>query len=307
MPGVEGAVLIAGPTASGKSALALMLAERIGGTVINADSMQVYRDLHVITARPDAAEAKRVPHMLYGHIDAAENYSVGRWLKDVETALAEVTATKRVPIVIGGTGLYFKMLTEGLAAVPPTPPQVRAAFRARLANEGIAPLYAELGRVDPQSANRLMPNDSSRILRALEVMAATGRSLRDWHGEGLPPLLDAASASKVFLACEREALVARIESRFDAMLAAGALDEVRALAARSLDPLLPAMKAHGVPWLIRHLKGEIALDEAAAGAKMDTRRYAKRQVTWFRNQMADWPSAPPETALEALLRQPGLA
>ena len=296
MPGVEGAVLIAGPTASGKSALALMLAERIGGTVINADSMQVYRDLHVITARPDAAEAKRVPHMLYGHIDAAENYSVGRWLKDVETALAEVTATKRVPIVIGGTGLYFKMLTEGLAAVPPTPPQVRAAFRARLANEGIAPLYAELGRVDPQSANRLMPNDSSRILRALEVMAATGRSLRDWHGEGLPPLVNAASASKVFLACEREALVARIESRFDAMLAAGALDEVRALAARSLDPLLPAMKAHGVPWLIRHLKGEIALDEAAAGAKMDTRRYAKRQVTWFRNQLPAWPMLPPDEA-----------
>ncbi|MBV9556614.1 MAG: tRNA (adenosine(37)-N6)-dimethylallyltransferase MiaA [Pseudolabrys sp.] len=307
VPGVEGAVLIAGPTASGKSALALALAEQIGGTVINADSMQVYRDLHVLTARPSADEEKRVPHLLYGHVDAAENYSVGRWLKDAGQALQAVREAKRVPIVIGGTGLYFKMLTQGLAEVPPTPPQVRADYRARLASEGVAPLYAELGRVDPQSANRLMPNDSSRILRALEVMATTGRSLRDWHSEGMPPLIDAGKSAKVFLACERETLVSRIENRFDAMLEAGTLDEVRALAARGLDPLLPAMKAHGVPWLVRHLRDEISLETAAAGAKMDTRRYAKRQVTWFRNQMADRPSAAPEKALDALLGQQGLA
>ena len=297
------AVLIAGPTASGKSALAIALAERLGGVVINTDSMQVYRDLRIITARPTDAEEARVPHLLYGHVDATENHSVGRWLKDVAKAVRDTVAAGGVPILVGGTGLYFKILTAGLAAVPATPPQVRERFRSRLKREGIAPLYAELSRVDPRSAQKLMPNDSSRILRALEVMETTGRSLRDWHGEGMPPLVDPARAAKVFLAVERNDLVARIEQRFDAMLGQGALEEVGALAKRQLDPLLPAMKAHGVPWLTRHLRGEIALEEAAAGAKMDTRRYAKRQVTWFRNQMADWPSAPPDRALEALEKQ----
>ncbi|MBV9261911.1 MAG: tRNA (adenosine(37)-N6)-dimethylallyltransferase MiaA [Pseudolabrys sp.] len=302
-PGVKGAVLIAGPTASGKSALALAVAEKLNGTIINTDSMQVYCDLRVITARPSEAEEGRVPHRLYGHVDAADNYSIGRWLKDAGDALREAAAQGRVPVFVGGTGLYFKTLTGGLAAVPLTPPQIRAALRERLQREGIAALYAELGRLDPQSAQRLMPNDSSRILRALEVLQATGRSLRDWQKEGMPPLVDAASAAKVFLVVEREELVSRIEKRFDTMLGAGALEEVRALAARALDPMLPAMRAHGVPWLIRHINGEISIDEAAAGAKMDTRRYAKRQATWFRNQMQDWPAEPPEIALNGLEKQ----
>jgi len=297
------AVLIAGPTASGKSALALSLAEKLGGSVVNADSMQVYRDLRVITARPPPQEEARAPHVLYGHVDASENYSVGRWCRDIGAALAEISAQGRVAILVGGTGLYFKALTSGLAAVPPTPPEIRAQVRARLDSEGVAPLYAELLARDEKTAHRLMPNDRSRICRALEVVQATGRPLSDWHREGMPALVDLARAAKIFLTCERKQLVARINTRFAAMLATGALEEVRALEARKLDPLLPAMKAHGVPWLIRHLRGEITLDEAAEGARMDTRRYAKRQVTWFRNQMKDWPAADPDAALKALETQ----
>ncbi|MFI4971329.1 MAG: tRNA (adenosine(37)-N6)-dimethylallyltransferase MiaA [Hyphomicrobiales bacterium] len=297
------AILIAGPTASGKSALALTLAEKFGGTIVNADSMQVYRDLRVITARPTPAEEARVPHRLYGHVDAGENYSVGRWCRDVGEALNEIAAQGRVPILVGGTGLYFKALTTGLAAVPPIPAEIRGQVRARMASEGAAALHGELASLDPVTAQRLMVNDRSRIARALEVVLATGRSLTDWHREGMPALVDSARAAKIFLTCERTQLVARIETRFAAMLKAGALDEVRALERRQLDPLLPAMKAHGVPWLIRHLNGEISLDEAAAGAIMDTRRYAKRQLTWFRNQMKDWPWAAPEEAQKALETQ----
>ena len=297
------AILIAGPTASGKSALALALAEKIGGIIVNADSMQVYRDLRVITARPTPAEEARVPHRLYGHLDAGENYSVGRWCRDVGTVLAEIERQGRVAILVGGTGLYFKALTSGLAAVPPIPAEIRGHVRARMASEGAAALHGELAGLDPATAQRLMVNDRSRIARALEVVLATGRSLTDWHREGLPALVDSARAAKIFLTCERKQLVARIEARFAAMLEAGALDEVRALERRQLDPLLPAMKAHGVPWLIRHLHGEISLDEAAAGAIMDTRRYAKRQLTWFRNQMTDWPWAAPGEAQKALETQ----
>jgi len=296
-------ILIAGPTASGKSALALALAEELAGTVINADSIQVYRDLRVITARPTPAEEARVPHRLYGHVDAGENYSVGRWCRDVGEALNEIAAQGRVPILVGGTGLYFKALTTGLAAVPPIPAEIRGQVRARMASEGAAALHGELASLDPVTAQRLMVNDRSRISRALEVVLATGRSLTDWHREGIPVLVDSARAAKIFLTCERKQLVARIETRFVAMLKAGALDEVRALERRQLDPLLPAMKAHGVPWLIRHLNGEISLNEAVAGAIMDTRRYAKRQLTWFRNQMKDWPWAGPEQAQKALETQ----
>ena len=304
MPSVT-AILIAGPTASGKSALALELAATLGGTVVNADSMQVYRDLRIITARPTPAEEARAPHVLYGHVDAAENYSVGRWCRDVGERLTEIAAQGRVPIFVGGTGLYFKALTSGLAAVPPIPADIRAQVRGRLQSDGVAALYAELMQRDSAAAHRLMPNDRSRIARALEVMLATGRSLTEWHAHGLPALVDPARAAKVFVTCERKELVSRIERRFDAMIAAGALDEVRALAARQLDPLLPAMKAHGVPWLIRHFDGEISLDEAAAGSIMDTRRYAKRQVTWFRNQMPGWTSLTPEVALAAILNERG--
>ncbi|MBI3705800.1 MAG: tRNA (adenosine(37)-N6)-dimethylallyltransferase MiaA [Rhizobiales bacterium] len=297
------AILIAGPTASGKSALALDLAEKLGGVIVNADSMQVYRDLRIVTARPTAEEEARIPHLLYGHVDAAENYSVGRWCRDVGNALAEIAALGRVPILVGGTGLYFKALTAGLAAVPPIPADIRENVRGRLQSEGVAPLYAELMERDPATAHRLMPLDRSRIARALEVMLATGRSLTDWHRDGLPGLIDPAGAAKVFLACERQPLVARIETRFAAMLRDGALEEVRALRERRLDPLLPAMKAHGVPWLVRHLNGDISLDQAAAGSIMDTRRYAKRQHTWFRNQMRDWPMLAADDAIASILNQ----
>jgi tRNA dimethylallyltransferase len=294
------AILIAGPTASGKSALALELAERLGGVIVNADSMQVYRDLRIITARPTPAEEARAPHRLYGHVDAAENYSVGRWLEDAQAALADAQREGRVPIVTGGTGLYFKALTQGLTAVPPTPPDLRAAVRARLAAEGPEALHAELATRDPASAARIRPADGVRIVRALEVIAATGRSLTDWHREGMQPVIAPARAIKLFLDVARAELARRIDVRFDAMLAAGALDEVRALAARKLDPTLPAMKAHGVPWLRRHLAGEMSLADAATEGKKDTRHYTKRQVTWFRHQLPDWTFLAPDEAERAV-------
>jgi len=294
------AVLIAGPTASGKSALALDVAEGLGGVIVNADSMQVYRDLRVITARPTADDEARAPHKLYGFVDAAENYSVGRWYRDVEDALKEIGKQGRVPILVGGTGLYFKALTSGLAAVPPIPADIRAGVRGRLQHEGAPALHAELMRLDPATAQRVTANDRSRISRALEVVLATGRALSDWHREGLPPLIDPARAVKVFITCERKELVRRIEARFDTMMKSTAFDEVRRLAERKLDPALPAMKAHGVPWLIRHLNGEISREDAIAGAVMDTRRYAKRQLTWFRNQMKDWIWADPNETLSGI-------
>jgi tRNA dimethylallyltransferase len=299
------AILIAGPTASGKSALALELAAQIGGTIVNADSMQVYRDLRIITARPSPAEEAQVPHRLFGHVDAAENYSVGRWCVDAERAVAEVRGAGRLPILVGGTGLYFKILTRGLAAIPPIPADIRAGVRERLRTEGVAPLHAELARCDPASAQRLMPADRSRIARALEVFLATGRAIVDWQREGMRPALDAAGAVKIFLNPAREQLYSRIDARFDAMLAAGALAEVDALRRRKLDPALPAMRAHGVPWLIHHLEGEMALADAAENAKRDTRRYTKRQATWFRNQLPDWTWVAPEIALGEIARALG--
>ena len=296
-------MLIAGPTASGKSALALAVAERLGGIVVNADSMQVYRDLRILTARPAREDEARVPHRLYGFVDAAENYSVGRWCRDVEIVLDEAATSKRVPVIVGGTGLYFKALTKGLAAVPPIPHEIRSTIRARIQREGAPALHRELAGLDPTTAKRITVNDRSRISRALEVVLATARPLSDWHREGLPPLIDAAQAVKVFVICERQELVRRIEARFSAMLVAGALEEVQRLAARRLDPALPAMKAHGVPWLIRHLNGELSLDEAADGGIMDTRRYAKRQLTWFRNQMEDWTWLTAEAAMAQIANE----
>jgi tRNA dimethylallyltransferase len=290
------AVLIAGPTASGKSALALELAERLAGTVINTDSMQVYRDLRIITARPTVEEEARVPHRLYGHVDASVNFSAGAWVADAARVLEEACVQNRLPIFIGGSGLYFKALTRGLSAVPPIPAEIREDVRVRLDRGGVEALHAELARRDPLSAKRLKPRDRTRIARALEVVEATGRSLTDWHREGLPPLLPPGAFRALFLAPERDALYARIDARFDAMLEAGALEEVARLAARGLDPLLPAMKAHGVPALIRHLKGEIALEEAAGIGRADTRHYAKRQFTWFRHQLPEFEWVVPEAA-----------
>jgi tRNA dimethylallyltransferase len=289
-------VLMAGPTASGKSALAMELAEKIGGIIVNADSMQVYRDLRVLTARPGAEEEARVPHRLYGHIDAAMNYSAGHFVMDAVRLLEELRAKGRAPIFVGGTGLYFKALVTGLSAVPPIPQTIREAVRARLERDGVEALHAELARCDPASATRLKPRDRTRVARALEVVEATGRSIIDWHSEGQPPPLPGGQFSALFLAPERETLYARIDARFDAMLKSGALEEVERLAARHLDPLLPAMKAHGVQPLIRHLRGEITLAEAAEIGRADTRRYAKRQFTWFRHQLPEFEWVAPEQA-----------
>ena len=302
-------ILIAGPTASGKSALALELAAKLGGVIINADSMQVYRDLRIITARPTPDEEKRVPHRLYGHVDAAENYSVGRWFGEAAAALADTFGQGRPAIMTGGTGLYFSTLTRGIAAVPPVPAEIRRVVRNRLTTEGVAALHQELSKRDPATAARLKPGDRARITRALEVVLATGRSLAQWHEDNMPARLDLAAAAKVFLMPNRDELGLRIDARFDAMMSAGALEEMRAFAARNLDPNLPAMKAHGVPWLIRHLKGEIAMAEAVAQAKRDTRRYTKRQATWFRNQLPQFEWAEPQhaaTAVEAQLRRIGI-
>jgi tRNA dimethylallyltransferase len=296
-------ILIAGPTASGKSALALALAEKVGGVIVNADSMQVYRDLRIITARPTPEEEARVPHRLYGHVDAAENYSTGRWLADAKSVLAEIRAAGKIPILVGGTGLYFKALTTGLSDIPPVPAVVRQHFRDRLEMEGVEALHRDLQTRDPASAARLMPRDRSRILRALEVVEATGRTLTDWHREGMPPLVDPQQTIKVFLDPDREVLKEAIARRFDSMLKAGALEEVRALDARKLAETLPAMKAHGVPWLRKVLRGEMTFEAAAEQAIIDTRQYTKRQATWFRNQMPGWVWVKPEEGLDEILRR----
>jgi tRNA dimethylallyltransferase len=290
-----GTLLILGPTASGKSALALAVAEKLGGEIVNADSMQVYADLRVLTARPSEEEEARVPHHLFGHVDAAERYSVGRWLKDASEAIAAIRARGKNPIVVGGTGLYFKALTEGLVAAPPAPAHVRAQLQARLKQEGAPALHAALAARDPQAAARLSANDAPRILRALSVLEATGKPLASFAAS--PPL---DKWTGLALRPERAALYAAIDARFAAMLRAGALAEAHALIARGLDASLPVMKAHGLPALIAHLKGEIDLETAAALARRDTRRYAKRQFTWIAHQAPDWPRVT-EPALHARL------
>jgi tRNA dimethylallyltransferase len=294
--GENKAVLIAGPTASGKSALALEWAQTHDAVIVNTDSMQVYRDLSVITARPTPAEEAQLPHRLYGDVDAAVNFSAGAWVADAAKVLADARAQRRLPVFVGGSGLYFKALTRGLSAVPPIPPEARDSVRARLERDGVEALHAELAQIDPASAERLKPRDRTRIARALEVVEATGRSLTDWHRDGLPPLLPQGEFSALFLAPQRDELYARIDARFDTMLKAGALEEVAALAARRLDPLLPAMKAHGVPALIRHLAGEISLEQAAVTGRADTRHYAKRQFTWFRHQLPEFEWVQPAQA-----------
>ena len=279
------AILIAGPTASGKSALAQSVARRHGGEVVNADSMQVYRDLRILTARPTPQEEQIVPHWLFGHVDGAENYSVGRWLEDFKATLDELAARGRVAVVAGGTGLYFKAALQGLSDIPAVPAEVRAKVRERARGRPPQELHAELARVDPITAIRLRPSDPQRILRALEIFAATGRSLAQIQGARTPPLLDSVACPAFFIAPSRPELFARINARFDKMIEAGALDEARALGSRGLDPLLPVMRAHGVPHLLSFLDGRMSLDEAIERGKSDTRHYAKRQVTFARHQL----------------------
>ena len=293
------ALLIMGPTASGKSALALALAERLGGEIVNADSMQVYRDFRVLTARPSVEEERQAPHHLYGHVDGAEIYSTGRWLTDALAAIADIRARGGVPILVGGTGLYFKALTQGLADIPAADPDTRAALRGRAEREGAAALHAELTLRDPQTAARLEPNDAPRILRALEVLETTGESISTLQ-VNTKPALAANEWRGLALTPDREKLYATINARFDVMLEAGALDEVRAFAARNLDPTLPAVKAHGAPALSAYLRNEITLADAAEIGKRDTRRYAKRQFTWIGGQMPDWPRVATEALPERI-------
>ncbi len=293
------ALLIMGPTASGKSALALALAKRLGGEIVNADSMQVYRDFHVLTARPSVEEERQAPHHLYGHVDGAELYSTGRWLTDALVAIADIRARGGVPILVGGTGLYFKALTQGLADIPAADPEIRAALRERAEQEGAASLHAELTMRDPQTAARLEPNDAPRILRALEVLEATGESISVLQ-LNTTPALAANEWRGLALMPDREKLYASINARFETMLAAGALDEVRAFAARNLDAAFPAVKAHGAPALSAYLRDEMTLAEAAEIGKRDTRRYAKRQFTWIGGQMPAWPRVAVETLPERI-------
>lgn len=277
-----------GPTASGKSALGLALAERIDGEIINADSMQVYRDFRVLTARPTVEEEGHAPHHLYGHVDAAERYSTGRWLTDALAAIAEIRARDKTAILVGGTGLYFKALTQGLAEMPSIEPELRATLNERAAKEGAPALHAELVRLDPQTAARLEPNDAPRLIRALEVIETTGESIASFQARTMPALV-ANEWLGIALTPDREALYASINTRFDKMLEQGALDEVRAFDARNLDRTLPAIKAHGAPALGAYLRNEITLAQATEIGQRDTRRYAKRQFTWIANQMPDWP------------------
>lgn len=298
----RGAILIAGPTASGKSALAIRLARDLSGVVVNADSMQVYRDLRILTARPSPEDEAAAPHRLFGHVDGAVNYSVGHWLKDVAGLLPDLDRSGLVPIFVGGTGLYFKALTQGLSEIPPVPDSIRAELRAAHAGWPTPELHAALARQDPLTAIRLKPHDRLRIERALEVFAATGRSVTEFQGLRKPGLLAGLELVRVILASDRTLLRERIDRRFERMIAAGALDEVARLAERDLDPALPVMRAHGVPALVAHRRGEIDLAQAIARGQADTRAYAKRQSTWARTQMSDWTIVVPAGAAEAVER-----
>lgn len=278
-------VLIAGPTASGKSELALAIAEAQGGTVVNADALQVFSDWRILTARPGPEDLARAPHALYGHVPGDRPYSVGHWLRD----LAPILAGTR-PIIVGGTGLYFTALTQGLAEIPDTPPAIRAEADARIAKGGAADLLAEL---DPETAARIDRNNPMRVQRAWEVLRATGRGLADWQDRTGPPLLPLGQTTALVLSPDRDTLGARIDRRFDAMLRAGVMDEA-ARNAPGFRPDLPSSKAIGAAALVAAHRGEIGLDDAADAVRRLTRQYAKRQRTWLRSKMGDWKWIDPE-------------
>lgn len=279
------AILITGPTASGKSALALRMARESGGVVINADSMQVYDTLRVLTARPSEAEMEGVPHHLYGYVPATQTASTGRWLRDVEALLGQLRAEGRLPIIIGGTGLYFRALTGGLSGMPEISQDTRCAVRLRLREEGAEPLYEELLRRDPAAAGALERQDGQRIVRALEVLEETGRSIVSFRDEPGPVIVDPARARKIVVLPDRAVLRERIDRRFALMMEQGAVEEVEALLALDPAPDVPAMKAIGVSQIAAMLAGEMTREQVIETASAATRQYAKRQMTWFRNQM----------------------
>jgi len=283
--------MIASPTASGKSALALRLAQAVGGDIINADYMQLYRDLQVLTARPSREETVLAPHHLFGVADAADGWSVGRWLDAARAELADIARWRRPAIVVGGTGLYFRALTQGLAEIPPVPREVTQRLEVEAGVAGELALRPRLARLDPESEARIERGDRQRLLRALAVAEHTGRPLSAWQRDTTPALAEGEWRG-VVIEPPREALYAACDARLVAMFGAGAIEEVRALAARGLDPTLPAMKAVGVREIIDHLEGHATREEALGRAQQATRQFAKRQLTWFRNQTPDWPRFP---------------
>ncbi len=275
-------VVVAGPTAGGKSALALALAREFDGAVVNADSMQLYRELRVLTARPSDAATAEAPHRLYGVLGAADPASAGRWRALALEAIAAERKHKRLPIVVGGTGLYLRALMHGLSPIPPVPDDIRQAARALHAKLGGEKFRAELAKRDPAAAERLAPGDTQRLIRAYEVVEATGVKLSAW--QAMPGEAGGFRFFSILVMPPRPALNAAIDARFLAMMEAGALDEARRLAALSLDPALPALKALGVPALVKHVNGLISLEKAVELAQLASRQYAKRQATWFRHQ-----------------------
>jgi tRNA dimethylallyltransferase len=279
------AILITGPTASGKSALAVELAREHGGEIINADSMQVYDTLHVLTARPRGEDMADIPHHLYGTVPAGTAFSTGAWLRAIEPLLDEIRSHGKMPVFVGGTGLYFKALTGGLSDMPEVPAPIRAKWRARLAEDGPWALHAELGASDPEMADQLSSTDGQRIVRALEIMEATGRSISAFQQKAGAALIDPATALKIIVEPDRSVLHARINSRFEKMLDQGAVEEVRALLTLGLPKEMPVMKAIGVPQIAAMLKGELSREQVISQSSAATRQYAKRQMTWFRNQM----------------------
>jgi tRNA dimethylallyltransferase len=281
-------ILIAGPTACGKSEVALVLAERLGGAVINADAMQVYRELRILTARPSADDERRAPHLLYGHVPAAEAYSAARYAEEAREAIRSVQAAGRVPIVVGGTGLYFKALTDGLSPIPEIPPEIRAHWRARATEEGAKALHEVLETRDREMAARLRPTDPQRIVRALEVLEATGVSLARWQEKPGEPVIHLEEATAIALGRDPDELRRRCDLRFDRMMAEGAVDEVRALLALGLGYELPVMRALGVQPIAEMIAGARTREEAVEAAKAETRRYVKRQRTWMSRNMMSW-------------------
>ena len=281
------AILITGPTASGKSALALRLAQQHGGVVINADSMQVYDTLQVLTARPSADEMDGVRHLLYGHVPAKSSYSTGQWLREVGAVLSQLKTERLLPVIIGGTGLYFKALTGGLSDMPAIAPNIRERYRQRLIEEGSLALHTELQARDPEMATALKPTDGQRIVRALEVLEATGQSIKTFQSAEGPMIVDPARARKIVVTPERSVLHDRINHRFSRMMESGAVEEVEALLALDLPQDSTAMKAIGVSQIAEFLAGRMSEAEVIEKAAAATRQYAKRQMTWFRNQMGD--------------------
>ncbi|HEY4112736.1 MAG TPA: tRNA (adenosine(37)-N6)-dimethylallyltransferase MiaA [Rhizomicrobium sp.] len=286
MKSMPDAILIAGPTASGKSAAALALAEQAGGIIVNADSMQVYAEPRILTARPSDEDMARVPHLLYGHASVRDAYSAGRYQADAAQALTRAREMKRVPIFTGGTGLYFGVLTEGLTLVPPIPPEIRAGVEARWKEIGAEAFHAELAERDPISALRYPPSDTQRTLRAYEVFEGTGVALPEWQKSMGKPLLAGMKLARFVIAPPRDELYAGIDARFDRMVEQGAMEEADRIAA--LSPAPSAAKILGLRELVAAHRGEMSLQAAKEAARTASRQYAKRQITWFRNRMADW-------------------